>query len=157
MMAELQPRHDLFEEGDLTALICITEPELHNAVANQLVELGYKLHTGLFAEDTAVKLNSHPYDVVVIHEHYNGAELETNPVYADALALGLSHRRLQFMVLLGANMVTDDEWQAFQLSVDMVFGIADLVNFKAVLRRAISRRRAFYSQYFQVLEHAGKS
>jgi hypothetical protein len=53
---QIQNRFDIFEPGDLTALVCLDVPEVQRIVVDQLVQLGYKLHTGLFVEDILLKL-----------------------------------------------------------------------------------------------------
>ena len=73
-------RIDLFEPGDTTALVCVDTPEVQRLVVDNLTELGCKIHTGLFAEDIMVKLQTHAYDVVVVSEHFNGSDLQTNPI-----------------------------------------------------------------------------
>ena len=79
-------RLDLFEPGDQTALVCLDVPEVQRIVVDQLTALGYKIHTGLFVEDIQLKLRTHVYDVVVVAEHFNAADIETN-----AIQIGRAH------------------------------------------------------------------
>ena len=44
-------RIDLFEPGDKTALVCVDVPEVQRIAVENLSELEYKIHTGLFVED----------------------------------------------------------------------------------------------------------
>ena len=134
---DIQTRHDFFEPDDKTALVCIDEAEVQKAVLDQLGELEYRIHTGLFAEDISLKLRAHTYDVVAIYETFAGSVAEGNPVLLETIRTPSSQRRDQYVILIGPNMVTNDELQAFQYSVDLVFSVSDLVNFKPVLRRSI--------------------
>jgi hypothetical protein len=152
---DIQNRHDVFEPDDLTALVSIDEAEVQRAVLDQLGDLNYRIHTGLFAEDVSLKLRAHPYDVVAIYETFAGSVAEGNPVLLETIRTPGSLRRNQFVVLIGPNMVTDDELQAFQYSVDLVFSVSDLANFKPVLRRAVARHKEFYKKFIECLRMAG--
>lgn len=152
---EIQTRYDLFEPGDLTALVCVDEPLIQRAVVDQVSALDYKIHTGLFTEDISLKLKAHTYDVVVIYETFNDTVAEVNPVLAETIRLPLGQRRNQYVVLIGPNMVTNDEMQAFQYSVDLVFSVSDLANLTPVLRRGVARHKEFYRLFNDCLRMAG--
>jgi hypothetical protein len=152
---DIQNRHDIFEPDDLTALVCVDEAEVQRAVVEQLGDLNYRIHTGLFAEDISLKLRAHTYDLVAIYETFAGSVAEGNPVLLETIRTPGSQRRNQFVVLIGPNMITNDEIQAFQYSVDLVFSVSDLANFKPVLRRAVVRHREFYGKFNECLRMAG--
>ena len=152
---ETKTRFDAFERGDRSALVCVDETELHNAAVDQLAAAGYKIHTGLFAEDIALKMKMYTYDVVLVFEHFNEADIEANAVLSELNKVPTSQRRGQFVVLLGPSMATDDDMQAFRMSVDLVIGIADLPNLGLVLGRAAARREAFYRQFKECATMAG--
>lgn len=80
-----QNRLDLFEPGDQTALVCLDVPEVQRIVVDQLTAFGFKIHTGFFEEDILLKLRAHVYDVVVVSEHFNAADIETNPILAETV------------------------------------------------------------------------
>jgi hypothetical protein len=152
---EFQNRHDIFEQNDLTSLVCIDEPEVQRAVVDQLGQLEYKIHTGLFAEDISLKLKAHTYDVVAIYETFAGSVAEGNPVLIETTRIPCSQRRHQFVTLVGPNMITNNEVQAFQYSVDLVVSVSDLANFKPVLRRSVARHQDFYRKFYDCLRMAG--
>jgi hypothetical protein len=152
---DVQTRHDIFEPDDLTALVCVDEGEVQRAVVEQLGDLGYRIHTGLFAEDISLKLRAQSYNVVAIYETFAGSIAEGNPVLLECARTPGSQRRDQFVVLIGPNMITNDELQAFQYSVDLVFSVSDLANFKPVLRRAVARHHEFYRKFSECLRMAG--
>jgi hypothetical protein len=140
---DIQNRHDVFEPEDLTSLVCVDEAEVQRAVVDQLGQIGYRIHTGLFAEDISLKLRAHTYDVVAIYETFAGSVAEGNPVLNETIRTPSSQRRNQFVVLIGPNMITNNEIQAFQFSVDLVVSVSDLANFKPVLRRGVARYQEF--------------
>ena len=141
-------RLDFFETGDLTSLVCVDVPEVQRLVIEQLGELNYKIHTGLFIEDILLKMRAHSYDVLVISENFNATDLESNPLIAATVDLPSPRRRKQFVVLVGASFQTNDEMQAFQCSVDLVVGLPDVQNLKPVLRRGVNRKGELYAPYF---------
>lgn len=154
---EPQNRYDVFEEGDLTALVCIDDPEIQQVTVEQIVALGYKIHTGLFHEDVALKLRTHNYDLVLVYENFNGCDLETNQILKEVVNCPAEQRRQQFVVLIGPNMVTSDEMQTFIYSVDLVFSLSDLANLKTVIRRATARHKEFYAPFMESLRIAGSA
>jgi hypothetical protein len=151
----MDPRMDNFEEGGATALVCIDDQEIQGIVVNNLANLSYKIHTGLFHEDIALKLRTHNYDVVIVYENFNEWDIETNQVLKEVINVSPEQRRTQFVVLLGANMVTSDEMQAFIYSVDLTFSMSDLSNMRTVLRREATRHKEFYANFLECLRVCG--
>lgn len=151
---ETQNRLDLFSPGDQTALVCLDVPEVQRLVVEQLTGLGYKIHTGLFVEDVQLKLATHVYDLVVISEHFNATDIETNQILAAAVETPAEQRRRQFVVLVGSSFATGDEMEAFEHSVDLVLGLADVVNFRPVIRRGLARTHELYAPLQEVLKAA---
>jgi hypothetical protein len=94
--------------------------------------------------------------VVIVSEHFNASDVETNPILGAATNVPTEQRRNQIVVLVGASFVTNDEMQAFQHSVDLVIGLADVVNLRPVLRRATLRSQEFFGPYIEALKAEGK-
>jgi hypothetical protein len=133
--------------GDNTALVCIDQQQYQKIIVPQLIDLSYKVHLGLFEEDVLLKLKSYAYDVVVIYENFKGCKLETNPILAELDKCSSGRRREHFVVLLSHKFATNDAMSAFVHSVDQVLNIADLANFKPVLRRGFAQYRELYHSY----------
>jgi hypothetical protein len=152
---EILTRYDNFEPGDTTALVCIDEPEIQQLVVGQLQPPDYKVHTGLFVEDIILKLRTNVYDIVVVYEHFNHSDLESNQVLKAAIGVPASQRRQQLVVLVGPSAVTGDEMQAFVLSVDLVCSLNDLSNFALLVRRALPRYREFFHPLRETLKQLG--
>ena len=151
---EPQNRLDLFEPGDQTALVCVDVPEVQRIVVDQLTTLGYKIHTGLFVEDILLKMRAHIYDVLVVSEHFNASDIGSNPVLAEAIHSPAEQRRRQFLAVVGSSFVTNDEMEAFQHSVDLVVGLADVVNLRPVIRRGLRRAQEFYAPFHEAAKLA---
>ncbi len=154
-MSELEARYDIFEPGDLTALVCVEEAEPQQRIVQALTSLDYKVHTGLFAEDISLKIRTHPYDVIFVDENFGGQPVSQNPILAEIIQLPNFQRRDQFVVLVGTSVMTNDEMSAFIYSVDLVFNIGDVVNLKPVLRRGVTRQKEFYHMFKENLKQLG--
>jgi hypothetical protein len=148
----LEQRSDIFDPGDITALVCVDNPDLQPTVIDHLASLEYKIHVGLFTDDVLLKLRSHPYDVIVVSENFGSTPLSANPVIATAIHLPADQRRRQFICLIGPDFVTNDEMLAFILSVDLVINDHDLLNLKPVLRRGVSRHKEFYQSFYDTIK-----
>lgn len=138
----------------LSALVCVDEPHLQKAVIDQLTG-EFKVFTGLFVEDISLKFRAQHFDVIIIYENFSDSDIAANQVLAEAKNLPAAPRRRQFFVLLGPNMITNNELQAFEHSVDMVFCVSDLASFRPVLRRGINKHKEFYAMFNETLKMAG--
>jgi hypothetical protein len=152
---EFETRYDIFEPGDLTALVCVEEPEYQQHLVDQLSSMDYKIHVGLFVEDISLKLKTHVYDVVIIEESFGGVPLQNNQVLYEAIHLPGVQRRSQFLVLIGSSVMTNDEMMAFIFSVDLCFNVNDLANLKPVLRRGVARQKDFFHAFIEEVRSAG--
>lgn len=142
-------RLDIFEPNDKTALVCMDVPEMERIVVEQLRELNYKVHTGFSVDDLLHKMQAHPYDALVISENYSASTLGDNPLIEEAVHAPAAQRHRQLVILVGASLNTADENQAFQHSVDVVAGLADIANLRVVVRRAANTAEQFYGRYLE--------
>ena len=83
-------RFDFFEPDDLTALVCLDVPQMQRLIVDQLSAMGYKLHTGMFLEDSILKLRAHEYDVIVVSEHFSGSQMENHAILEEANRIPLA-------------------------------------------------------------------
>jgi hypothetical protein len=149
--------YEIFEPGDLTALVCIDDPKLQEMVVEELSMLNYKLHIGLFPEDISLKLKTHTYSVVLVYENFGGSNVKTNPILAECVQIPSRERRKQFICLLGPGMITNDHMQAFKFSVDMVCNESDIQNLIMVLNRGLSKHEEFYRAFNECMKMIGQA
>ena len=123
-------------------------------IADYLCELGIS-HVYASPYLQAAPGSTHGYDVVVIYETFAGSVAEGNPVLLETTRIPSSQRRNQVVVLVGPNMITNSELQAFQYSVDLVVSVSDLQNFRPVLRRGVARHQEFYRKFSECMRMAG--
>ncbi len=145
--------HDsnFFDLGDKTALVCIDHPNYQKLIVPQLVELGYKVHLGLFEEDILLKLATYSYNVVIIYENFKGAGPGENPILREMVLRSNALRREHFLVLLTHRSPTNDAMSAFVQSVDQILNIADIANFRPVLRRGVAQHHELYLPFQEAL------
>ena len=136
-----------FDAGDNTALVCIDHQQYQKLVVPQLIDMSFKVHLGLFEEDVLLKLSTYSYNVVVVYENFKGSTAQTNPILADLIKRPGPQRREHFVVLLSHRFPTNDAMSAFVQSVDQIVNVADLANFKPVLRRGITQHRELYQAF----------
>jgi hypothetical protein len=141
-----------FDASDNTALVCIDHQQYQKLVVPQLIDMSYKVHLGLFEEDVLLKLSTYNYNVVIVYENFKGATAQTNPILANLIKRSGSQRRDHFVVLLSHRFPTNDAMSAFVQSVDQIVNVADLANFKPVLRRGVAQHRELYQAFSETLK-----
>jgi hypothetical protein len=142
-----EPDSSFLDLGDNTALVCVDHQQYQKIVVPQLIDITYKVHLGLFEEDVVLKLKTYNYHVVVIYENFKNSKLETNPLLLEMTKRPDARRREHFVVLLSHKFATNDAMSAFVHSVDQIINVADLANFKPVLRRGVAQHRELYHSF----------
>jgi len=137
-----------FEVSENTALVCVDHEQYQKLITQQLADLKYKVHVGLYEDDVLLKLRTYSYEVIVVYENFKGTTIDTNPILQKLIVEPSAQRREQFVVLLSHRYVTNDSLSAFVHSVNRIVNIADLENFKHVLRRGMTEHRQMY-HFFQ--------
>ncbi len=144
--------HSFFDLGDNTALVCIDHQQYQKLVVPQLIDLTYKVHLGLFEEDVLLKLRTYSYHVVIVYENFKGSTVPNNPILREFTRQPGAQRRRHFVVLLSHRYATNDAMSAFVQSVDQIINIADLANFKTVVRRGVAQHHELYSTFEETLK-----
>ncbi len=147
-----EPDATFFDTSDNTALVCIDHQQYQKLVVPQLIDMSYKVHLGLFEEDVLLKLKTYSYNVVIVYEDFKGSTAQTNPILRDMVKRPDAQRREHFVVLLSHRFATNDAMSAFVQSVDQIINIADLANFKPVLRRGVTQYRELYHAFNETMK-----
>ncbi len=150
----MEQEHDssFVDLGDNTALVCVDHQQYQKILVPQLIDMTYKVHLGLFEEDVILKLKTYNYDIVIIYENFKGAKLENNPILKELVRRPGDRRREHFVVLLSHKFGTNDAMSAFVNSVDQIINVADLANFKPVLRRGATQHRELYHSFNEMVK-----
>src|SRR3979490_3342755 len=141
-----------FDLGDNTALVCVDHQQFQKMLVPQLIDMTYKVHLGLFEEDVLLKLKTYSYNVVIVYENFKGSTPQNNPILRAMVRRPGAERRGDFLVLLRPQFPTNDAMSAFVQSVDLIVNIADLANFKPVLRRGVAQYRELYGSFHETLK-----
>ena len=141
-----------FDLSDNTALVCVDHQQYQKMVVPQLIDMTYKVHLGLFEEDVLLKLKTYSYNVVVVYESFKGSTPQNNPILRAMVRRPGSERRQHFLVLVSHQFPTNDAMSAFVQSVDLIVNIADLANFRPVLRRGVTQYRELYNSFHETLK-----
>ncbi len=149
---EQESESTFLDLGDHTALVCIDHQQYQKIIVPQLIDLTYKVHLGLFEEDVVLKLQTYSYDIVVVYENFKNSTLETNPLLREIRRQPDLQRREHFVILLSHRFATNDAMSAFVQSVDQIINVADLANFKPVVRRGIAQHRELYQSFNEMLK-----
>ena len=136
-----------FDLGDNTALVCVDNQQFQKLVVPQMIDIGYKVHLGLFEEDVLLKLKTYSYDVILVHENFKGSKPDENPILREIVNEPGTQRREHFVVLLSQRFATNDAMSAFVQSVDQIVNVSDLANLKPVLRRGVAQYRELYTPF----------
>ncbi len=144
----------VFDAGDNTALVCVDHEGYQKAIVPQLIDMGYKVHLGLFEDDVILKLRTYSYDLVIIFENFKGTTITDNPILREMTRRPGGQRRDHFVILLTNRFATNDAINAFVQSVDQIVNVADLANLKPVLRRATAHHREEYHPFKAALAAA---
>ena len=147
-----EPEKSFFDLGDRTALVCIDHQQYQQMIVPQLIDLDYKVHLGLFAEDVMVKLATYNYNVVVVYENFKGSSAGDNPILREMVKRAASLRREHFVVLLSHRFATNDAMSAFVQSVDQIVNVGDIANFKPVVRRGVAQHRDLYAPFQEAIK-----
>ncbi len=146
----LQTRHDPVEHGDLSALLCLDDAATQASVIDQLSQLGFAIHTAVHPEEAPALLTAHPYEIIVIGEHFGGADAGSNSVLSELGRLPLDQRRRSYAVLLGPGMESRSEMLAFLHSVDLTLHLDELPDFKTIVGKGIVRQESYYESFLAV-------
>jgi hypothetical protein len=149
---ENENENPFIDLGDNTALVCVDHQQYQKILVPQLIDMTFKVHLGLFEEDVILKLKTYSYDVVVIYENFKGSTLQTNPILREMVKRPDARRREHFVILLSHRFATNDAMSAFVQSVDQIINIADLANFKPVLRRGVAQYKELYHSFNDMLK-----
>lgn len=147
---------DFFEEGAKPALVCFDPGPERERVAGILEENGYTVVIPNSARDALDRLRLTQYQLVALHETYDGHIREKHPVLTLLQHMEMPTRRRILVILFGAELKTFDKMSAFALSVNVVVNLSDQPIYDKIIQRSISEYDRFYKVYFDVMREMGK-
>ncbi len=153
---EVTPLHWV-EAGGKTALICITDQALSEAVAEGVRGLDYHVIAAREASSALTWLEYGQCELIVLDESYGGADRSRNPVLLYLQRLPMPVRRKSFLCLLCEQAPTLDHMAAFRFGANMVLNFRNVTKMQVILERAIKNHEAFYAVFNDELARRASS
>jgi predicted Zn finger-like uncharacterized protein len=146
---------EVLEEGAMSALVCVDEPERLKAVKEALEDLNYYSSVASSVKEALSKLRYNQYDLVMLDEEFCGESADNNTVLRYMQPMPMSARRNIFLMLISNQGRTLDNLMAFAQSVNAVINVSDVQKVKLVLERAMADHRRFYKVYRDLVQEIG--
>lgn len=146
---------EVLEEGAMSALVCVDEPERLKAVKDALEDLNYYSSVASSVKEALSKLRYNQYDLVMVDEEFCGETSENNTILRYLQPMPMSARRSIFLMLISNQIRTLDNLMAFAKSVNAVINVNDVPKVKLVLERAMADHRRFYKVYMDLTKTIG--
>ena len=146
---------EVLEEGAMSALVCVDEPERLRAVKEALEDLHYYSSVASSVKEALSKLRYNQYDLVMLDEVFCGETAENNTILRYMQPMPMSTRRSVFLMLISNEIRTLDNLMAYAKSVNAVINANDVQKVKLVLERALADHRRFYKVYMDLIQSIG--
>ena len=146
---------EVLEEGAMSALVCVDEPERLKAVREALEDLNYYSSVASSVKEALSKLRYNQYDLVMLDEEFCGESADNNTILRYLQPMPMSTRRNIFLMLISNQIRTLDNLMAFAKSVNAVINVSDTEKVKLVLERAMADHRRFYKVYRDLVQVIG--
>jgi predicted Zn finger-like uncharacterized protein len=143
---------DFVEEGQQTALICESDPDMAEKIDQSLKNLDFSCAQAKSTLVAIKYMRYHVFDLVVLNENFDGKDPTTNPIRLFISRLPMATRRNMFVTLLTSQFQTMDNMAAFQLSVNQVIHKKNIDEIVQIIRRGLDDNNAFYSTFKRVSE-----
>ncbi|MEW5722310.1 MAG: hypothetical protein AB1896_04340 [Thermodesulfobacteriota bacterium] len=153
---EISGGEEFYEEGAKPALICFDEGTQRKNLVEIMKNMGYVPVLPSSTRDALKRMQVTRYNVILIHENYDGQTVERNALLRLLQPMEMTSRRRIFVALFGNGFKTFDYMAAYALSVNTVINTADEPKYPKILERAFAEYRRFYKVFFEVMSEMGK-
>jgi hypothetical protein len=89
---------------------------------------------------------------VVVYENFKGSKPQNNPILREIVNAWRAAPCSISSSCSATRFATNDAMSAFVQSVDQIVNIADLANFKPVLRRGVAQYRELYTPFNETVK-----
>jgi CheY-like chemotaxis protein len=145
---------DALHSKHLVSLLCMDQEATLKILKSLLERMGYMTHCPPTLDSALRSLRFNQYRLIVLGDAFDGRA--PNPVTSYLANLNMNIRRDIFVVLLGARFKTEDYWQAFVDSVDLVYHPDDILRLPTCLEQSLKKHERLYSVFNECLKEAGK-
>jgi len=148
---------EFYEEGVKLALVAGNEAEKVEKPRKAVEELGYSFVWAKNTREAIGKMRLHHFDLVILHEGFDGIGFKDSPLLQFLNHLSMSLRRRVFLALISDKFNTMDNMMAFAMSANLVVNEKDLDKLTAVLKKALLDHEKFYKVFIDTLLEVGKA
>jgi hypothetical protein len=145
----------IYEENDRLALILDSANQ--SIWTEVLQSRDYKIEYAKSPEHAVHKMKFTHYHLIALHENYGNKNLKDNVVFKTLIEMPMVTRRNIFFALMGKNLKTLSNMQAFQKSANVVINEKDIDKLGDVLKKSISENEIFYKVFKETLHSMGKA
>ncbi|MGC9196772.1 MAG: zinc-ribbon domain-containing protein [Syntrophobacteraceae bacterium] len=138
---------DLVEEGVKTALLCDTDVNRRNSIAQALQELDFWVVHAQHPSFALGKLRHNHYDIIVLDQNFQALNESENLVLHHMQILPMQLRRQFFLCLLSSEKTTLDAKLAFTMGVNLIINVKDLDKVKLLFARGLREYKNFYGLF----------
>ena len=145
----------IYDENDQIALVLddINKDEWTKA----LEEKNYKIQYARSPEYAVHKMKFTHFHFVALNENFGNVALDESPIYQTMIEMRMVTRRNIFFALVGTNLKSLNNMQAYQKSANAVINEKDLDKLGDILKKSISENEIFYKVYKETLNAVRKS
>ncbi|MBU0994661.1 MAG: zinc-ribbon domain-containing protein [Proteobacteria bacterium] len=147
---------DFIEEEGKTALICESDAAIRETMSHVLDLLEYHITVASDTRDALKKMRYHDYNLILVNEHFETSNPETNGILIYLQRMAMSSRRNMIVGMLSNRFRTMDNMIAFVKSVNMIINTNDMENFDKILTLGIGEHEFFYRIFNESLKKTGK-
>jgi CheY-like chemotaxis protein len=140
---------DFIAPGIKTALLCVDE-KIAKDRTRQALEGAYHITEAKNVVDALKKIRAYPFDMVVIHERFEGVDPDDHPLITFFQRMSMESRRTIFVVFLTERYRTMDNLAAFKQSVNLMIHLKQMGNIGEILEKALAEHEAFYRVFMEV-------
>ncbi len=147
---------DFIEEEGKTALICETDSKIVKTVSDALYLMEYHITEVKNVRETLKKMRYHTYDLIILNEHFDTKEPDSNSVLIYLQRLNMSIRRNIFVCLITDRFSTMDRMTAFNKSVNLIINIENINEIARILKHGLTENEFFYQVYKDKMKELDK-
>jgi predicted Zn finger-like uncharacterized protein len=144
---------DFIEEEGKTALVCEADKAIREKIRPSLDILEYHVNEVDNNRDALKKMRYHTYDLIVVNEHFDSTDPDTNPILIYLERQPMELRRNTYITLLSSRFRTMDQMTTFQHSVNLIINLRNIDDFDKILQRGLTDHGLFYKVFKESMTH----
>lgn len=154
--SSMEKPFDFIEEEGRTALLCESNQDIASKIKTVLDYMEYHVTEALNTRDALKQMRYHDYDMIIINEHFDTPNPDTNGVLMYISRMPISIRRNIFVTMISRRFKTLDYMMAFVKSVNLIVNEKNSGEFETILHRGMADTDSLYKAFKDALKRAGR-